>query len=400
MAWRVAQSIVRGEVDNREQGHIQGRIWLLGRPEPIELQLRGNPYRDLAGCCLTFVNPTPAAGDRTDLHALQRGVSGDMTASRKVRVLDVSVEEAKALSKQGKPVPEHRGNSLYLEWFSEANGRVVIESADYHIAISEPAWTMTDEEERVQRVQNQDAMRDWLDHLAGDVSDEDDYDPDDDTPMDEFEWEQFLRESDKLTDKYMEVFEKYKNHPDCEKLVAREMGWNWLDDALDAEERGTLVNPGATEYDEDEEEVGLLEPNPLTEGVDWVRDEDGRIHHPLTARSHRLSMSLWRTCDELGLLGDGGSEEVRDMVFQTQTLSAKLAGALDHLAYDDEREPGFIVACLKRALGYLHAAISASETAHAKEAMTLPLLNKHRKGLFEVREQILYLMERYRQKLW
>jgi hypothetical protein len=38
-------------------------------------------------------------------------------------------------------------NSLYLEWFSEANGRVVIESADYELNISAPEWRMTPEED-------------------------------------------------------------------------------------------------------------------------------------------------------------------------------------------------------------------------------------------------------------
>ena len=32
--------------------------------------------------------------------------------------------------------PEHLANSLYLEWFGEANGRVVVESADYELSIS------------------------------------------------------------------------------------------------------------------------------------------------------------------------------------------------------------------------------------------------------------------------
>jgi hypothetical protein len=32
--------------------------------------------------------------------------------------------------------PEHMANSFYLEWFSESNGRVVIESADYELSLS------------------------------------------------------------------------------------------------------------------------------------------------------------------------------------------------------------------------------------------------------------------------
>lgn len=49
----------------------------------------------------------------------------------------------------------------------------------------------------------------------------------------EFEWEKLFKESDARTDKYMEVFEKCKDHPDCEKLIAKEMGWEELEQRLE-----------------------------------------------------------------------------------------------------------------------------------------------------------------------
>jgi hypothetical protein len=57
MAFRIHDSVVCGEIDNRVKGAVGGKIWLNGRPEPITLELRGNAYPDLAGCLLTFVNP-------------------------------------------------------------------------------------------------------------------------------------------------------------------------------------------------------------------------------------------------------------------------------------------------------------------------------------------------------
>jgi hypothetical protein len=88
------------------------------------------------------------------------------------------------------------------------------------------------------------------------------------------------------------------------------------------------------------------------------------------------------------------------MVFQAQTLSAKLAGALDHLAYEHEREPGFIVACLKRALTYLHASIAASEKVRVRNVMPQRMIEPFTRNLFELREQILHLMEEFRHKQW
>ena len=91
MAFRIHDSVQRGEIDNRVKGVVRGQIWVAGRAEPIVLELKGNAWPDLAGCRLTFTNPfKPLADPRlASLNSLQRGSIGDMTASRKVRVFDV-----------------------------------------------------------------------------------------------------------------------------------------------------------------------------------------------------------------------------------------------------------------------------------------------------------------------
>src|SRR5207247_8379425 len=81
------------------------------------------------------------------LNLIQRGSIGDLTASRKVRVFDIPFDETNATLKRRAKPPEEMVNSLYLEWFSEANGRVVIASADYELTISAPEWQMTAEED-------------------------------------------------------------------------------------------------------------------------------------------------------------------------------------------------------------------------------------------------------------
>ncbi len=130
MAWRIHESVIRGEIDNRERGRVGGKLWLHGIAGPVALQ-QTIPLSSPAG-----FNP------------LQRGSIGDLTASRKVRVFDIPFEEAYARLKKKLPVPEHLANCLYLEWFSEANGRVVVESADYKLTISPPAWRLSSEEEQ------------------------------------------------------------------------------------------------------------------------------------------------------------------------------------------------------------------------------------------------------------
>jgi len=42
MAWRIDEQVIRGEIDNRTKGRVTGRIWLIGREEPLEIDLIGN----------------------------------------------------------------------------------------------------------------------------------------------------------------------------------------------------------------------------------------------------------------------------------------------------------------------------------------------------------------------
>src|SRR6185436_3343361 len=117
MAFRIHEIVVRGEIDNRVKGIVRGRIWVEGRVEPVVLELKGNAWPDLAGCLLTFTNPQKRIPHLhlKALHSMQRGTIGDLTASRKVRVFDVPMEEAFEMLKRKEKPPEHMANCVYLE---------------------------------------------------------------------------------------------------------------------------------------------------------------------------------------------------------------------------------------------------------------------------------------------
>jgi hypothetical protein len=96
MAWRIDESVIRGEIDNRTRDRVTGRIWFAGLAEPVELALEGNAWRDLAGRRLEFVNPVavkPPLSAAAGFAQRQSGVIGDCTASRKVKVPEVTMEE-------------------------------------------------------------------------------------------------------------------------------------------------------------------------------------------------------------------------------------------------------------------------------------------------------------------
>ena len=149
MAWRIHDSVQRGEIDNRERGVVRGRIWLCGLNEPVTLELNGNACSDLAGCLLRFENPGQIVPMRPDarFNLLQRGTIGDLTASRQVRVFDLPFEDASRRLKKKLPVPEwleggqqiaavlERHTSL-LQALADANSpdarRVIITYKDIH----------------------------------------------------------------------------------------------------------------------------------------------------------------------------------------------------------------------------------------------------------------------------
>jgi hypothetical protein len=398
MAFRIHDSVVRGEIDNREKGAVRGRVWVHGRSEPVILQLAGNAHPDLAGCLLKFENPLKTTPHPTldSLHPLQRGTIGDLTASRRVRVFDLPLEEAMAMIRLGEKPPEHMANSLYLEWFSEANGRVVIESADYQLDISPPLWRLTPEEE-IQRAEAAAAgFAGFMEKLTEAVE-EARFTAPDDRPMNEFDWEKAFRESDALTDKVIELQQKYGDDPDFEEILAREMGWD--DTGAEDPAPGQEAEWGVDEANRICAEAESLEPNPSTEGVDWVRDDRGEIRHPLELRIHDAGLAMWDWCEQRGLLGNEGDADLEGMIFQFQSCGAKCAGVLGGLAYEEEvREPGFIVAGLKRALALLNGSLEATGRVESKRLLPGETLGPFRKELFSVREEIMALMQRFREE--
>ncbi len=202
----IHESVVRGEIDNRVKGIVRGRIWVEGRAEPVALELEGNAWPDLAGCLLSFSNPQERIphAHLDSLDPIQRGSIGDLTASRKVRVFDVPLQAALERIRRKEKPPEHMANSLYLEWFSEANGRVVIESADYELSISAPEWRLTPEEDAERAKQAAAGMEDFMGKLSEAIEQQQRGQKDPEEHWDEHDYEKFMKESDARTDKYME----------------------------------------------------------------------------------------------------------------------------------------------------------------------------------------------------
>jgi hypothetical protein len=398
MAWRLHEHVLRGTIDNRTRGRVTGEVWLAGVDQPLVLELTGDCAPDLAGCELRFENPDPIPMTTKPPAPQQRGPAGNMTAARKARVFDVPIDEAIAMSRRGETPSEHMANAVYLEWFSERSGRVVIESADYRLQISEPAWRYSPEEiaERDHHIAEEETPFAIAITQDGETQE-----------WDEVRYEQFLRESDALTERYGRLLEKYADHPDGERIIAHEMGWKWFEEALDQEqEREKETKASGVETDKDdenrfEEDIENYEspPDPMREGIDWVRDERGHVLHPIEKRAHD---GLHALLDELKAAGDFPEEndpQLANFVSGFMTLSAKLAGALGGIARgDDFFEPGMVIAWLKRILEILNKTIAAADATRGKSPLSAERFAYYRSELFAIREQILELISHLRSR--
>ena len=397
MAFRIHDSVLRGEIDNREKGIVRGKIWVCGRDEPVALELKGNAWPDLAGCLLKFTNPLkPVRHPHIDsLNALQRGTIGDLTASRKVRVFDIPFEEAYDMCKRGEKPPEHKANCLYLEWFSEYNGRVVIESTDYQLEISPPLWRLTPEEDEQRAKEAATGMDQFMQRLTDAIDAQKRGQKDPEEEWDEHDYEKFMKECDARTDKYMELQDKYGDSDEAEEKIAKEMGWarELTEEEADEENRRIEEMNRACEEALNEPDP---EPDPHREGIDWIRAEGGYLRHPLQHRCSESAIKYWRQTEELGL-DKTEDEDLEQFVFEFQTTGVKLGGALGGIA---EGRPyldnSFTVAYLKRALDHLHKSQAALEAVAPKKLLPESMVIEARRELFEIRESILILMDELR----
>ena len=388
MAWRLDDAVTRGEIDNTVEGSTTGRIWLEGRDAPLILNLVGDCWRDLAGTRLRFENPTPiAVPDLAALDAIQSGIVGDMTASRKNKVPTVGEDELQRLYQTHSDIPFEWRNILYLEWFSEINGRVVIETSQYALEISDHAWQMDGDAEEAQKLANLNSMRDFMAQVIRrrDISPSE---ANCDDELDEFAWEERLKESDRLTEAYQEVLEKYMEDSDSEQKEAFVMGWDGLLDALaerdeagdgfpgDGDDDGLTADEG---FDLDQDDENYLEEDETSE------DED----HPLQIQAQELAM---RAMDVVQSDAQQGTPAYL-LVSHLLQVSGKLAGALNGRGSGYEPEPGYVLAVLKRCLNWLNEALGACQELMVREEDPdqLAALAHLRSSAFEIRDAIVEL---------
>lgn len=208
------------------------------------------------------------------------------------------------------------------------------------------------------------------------------YDHEPDRAWDEYEWERFLQQQDHKTEKYMQLLEKYLDHPQRDQIIAREMGWTQL---LNGNEWTDEVDAALSDELQPDDDDPAHTADIVNERSESFED------HSL----YRAAFALTVWIDQLFDNNQSLQNEPSAVKLATHSAlaSAKLAAALSD---DDVDEIGMTIAYLKRALKAMTVSMEA-----AGQMLDEGLISPRQHGVlmqrvFQVRDGIITLMGEYR----
>jgi hypothetical protein len=270
--------------------------------------------------------------------------------------------------------------------------------------------------------------------MADEIEEPEFEDPDD-RPWDEEKWEAFMRESDLRAARFGELLETLMDEPDRHRIIAKEMGWDWLTEALD--ERDAANARGEIDDDDDELPGGAerSKPEPAGEGGaesfdddDWDDDDDDFDDDPdaggepgpddaaefVARRRRRLrdEVPAYKLAFEVGLKvhqalkpystestkGEEFDERLGKAAIGCHIAAAKLAGG-HAMGYDEDVLCGHIVNC-KRGLAAAQEAEEALLELKEDGALPAELVDSLLPDVRAVIEAMKARIEELRARVW
>ncbi len=208
------------------------------------------------------------------------------------------------------------------------------------------------------------------------------YDPEPDRVWDEYEWERFLQQQDHKTEKYMDLLEKYLDHPQRDQIIAREMGWTQLLNNDDwSDEVDALLA---------EESISSDHADPVPDNETISADESFE-DHSLYRAAFALTVWIDQLFDEYPSMQN--EPAAVKLATHSALASAKLAAALSD---DDVEEIGMTIAYLKRALKAITVSMEAAAQLVSERLISSRQHAILKQRLFEVRDGVISLMGEYR----
>jgi len=210
---------------------------------------------------------------------------------------------------------------------------------------------------------------------------------------DEFRWEEFMKESDKRSEKYAELLQKYLDHPDRDIIIAREMGWDWLLEALENDEMEDEEEDELHLYDEDTEEG-----EGWKQAANYLSDEFDEVEN---LRVYQIAFSFGLDATNLvrAQTLQGMDESLSSFLESATIPAAKIAGGFS-MGFEMDSLGGNIANC-KRGLASANTALEALREMKDKDLISqkeyLDYYNRAKEVRDELGIYIVELREQFRQ---
>ncbi len=220
------------------------------------------------------------------------------------------------------------------------------------------------------------------------MEDRDYYEGDD---WDEEDWERFLQKADVRTAKYLELFETLNTHPDCDKLIAKEMGW-------DHKYEDCNFNNKSCDNCGKRDECHIYEVNQIF---------DNAIEYDETAEcdvkkitAYNKSYKLYTKLSEYfnNRKGVNADEDVLDAISASSMIPAKIAGG-HGMGYEKDSLCGNIANC-KRSLKNARKCIYMLEIVRAKSTCPVSDINILISDAINVEREVIKRIEYLRSRIW
>jgi len=199
---------------------------------------------------------------------------------------------------------------------------------------------------------------------------------------DEHQWEEFMRESDKRSEKYVRLLKEYSDHPDCDRIIAIKMGWFHMLPETDCDDSRSLLDEHFSEYEEGDEWKQIT-------GYDPIEFDDFE-DFPLYQKAYEYTI---KGIDFLKNQIDDVKDDSLDAFAKSLIIPpAKIAGGFG-FGFEMESLGGNIANC-KRGLTAANRVLTALQEMRDKNIINSSTFSTLYTGGKEVRDDLaIYIVE-------
>ena len=216
-----------------------------------------------------------------------------------------------------------------------------------------------------------------------------------DGDWDEEDWERFLQKADVRTAKYLELFETLHNHPDCDNLIAKEMGWSHKYEDCDYNSNGSCGNCGKRD------ECRIYEINQIFDNsTEYDETIESDVEDVKNIIAYKKSYELYIKLSKYFRNREGvdTDEDFLEAISASSKISAKIAGG-HGMGYERDSLCGNIANC-KRSLKNARICVYSLEIVRAKSTLPDSDINILISEAIKVEREVLKWIEYLRSRIW